>query len=112
GPSLLGAFFIFSWAGFWGLYLFYRAFCIAVPEGDHRRYALLILLLPSLLFWPSSLGKEAWMTLGLGLFAYGGARIITHQRYGFMVVLAGVLATAAVRPHVAAMGLLALFAAH
>lgn len=112
GPTLLGGFFVFSWIGFVGLYLFYRAFCVAVPHGDHRRYAMLVFLLPSLLFWPSSLGKEAWMTLGLGLVAYGSARLLAHLRFGFLVLLLGLVTTAAVRPHVAAMGAIALFAAY
>ena len=112
GPSLLGAFFVFSWLGFWGLYLCYRAFCLAVPEGDRYRYALLVLLLPSLLFWPSSLGKEALITLGLGALAYGAARVLTGQRLGFAIALAGLLLTGAVRPHVAAMAAVGLVAAY
>ncbi|MET0728078.1 MAG: hypothetical protein ABWZ76_07235 [Acidimicrobiales bacterium] len=112
GPSLLGAFFVFSFVGYVGLYLFYRAFCIAVPEGQRHRYAVLVLLLPSLLFWPSSLGKEAWMTLGLGILAYGSARLLTSQRHGFPLVLTGLMAAGAVRPHVAAIGAIALSVAY
>jgi hypothetical protein len=112
GPSLLGAFFIFSWVGFWGLYLFYRAFCLAVPEGDRRRYAVLVLLLPSLLFWPSSLGKEALIAFGLGLFAFGSARVLTNQRLGFTLAATGLLLTGVIRPHVAAMALIGLAAAY
>ena len=33
GSSKLGGFVFFSWLGFWGLFLFYRAFTIAVPDG-------------------------------------------------------------------------------
>jgi hypothetical protein len=112
GPTMLGAFFVFSFLGFWGLYLSYRAFCTAVPEGDHRRYAFLVLLLPSLLFWPSSLGKEAWMTFGLGLFSLGAARVIVHRRHGFLLAAGGLLVTGVVRPHVAAMAAVALLAAY
>lgn len=112
GPTLLGAFFVFAWIGFWGLYLFYRAFCMAVPDGDHRRYAILVLLLPSLLFWPSSLGKEAVMTLALGIVAYGSARLLTHRRHGIVTVAAGLAIMGAVRPHVGAMAAIALTAAY
>ncbi len=112
GPSLLGAFFVFSFIGYWGLYCFYRAFCLAVPEGDRHRYALLVLLLPSLLFWPSSLGKEAWMSLGLGLAALGSARLLTHRRHAFPVIALGLAASGAVRPHVSAMLALALAVAY
>ena len=33
GPSLIGGYLVFSWLGFWGLLLFFRAFQIAVPHG-------------------------------------------------------------------------------
>lgn len=111
GPTLLGAFFVFSWIGFWGLYLFYRAFRLAVPDGDHRRYAFMVLLLPSLLFWPSSLGKEAVMTLALGLVAYGSARVLVHRPHGLLIVALGLAIMAAVRPHVGAMAAVGLTAA-
>ncbi|HEX2699146.1 MAG TPA: hypothetical protein VHM89_02950 [Acidimicrobiales bacterium] len=101
GATRLGGFVVFSWFGFWGLYLFYRAFCVACPEGDQWRYARLVFLLPSLLFWPSSIGKEAWMTLALGMATYGAARILTRARGGFAALAAGGLAMMAVRPHVA-----------
>lgn len=102
GPTKLGGFFVFSWIGFWGLWLFYRAFATACPEGDRRRYAVLVFFLPSLLFWPSSIGKEAWMAFALGLGAWGTARVLTHRRGGLLAVAAGLLGTAQVRPHVAA----------
>ena len=112
GPTQLGAFFVFSWLGFLGLYFFYRAFRLAVPEGDHRRYALLVFVLPSLLFWPSSLGKEAWMAFTLGIVAYGSARLLTSRRHGVPVAAVGLLGASAVRPHVAAMAGCALIAAY
>ena len=112
GATRLGGFVVFSWMGFWGLYLFYRAFCLACPEGDRWRYALLVFLLPSLLFWPSSIGKEAWMTLTLGLAAYGSARILTRSQGGFAVLIAGLAGTVAVRPHVSAILMVSLVAAY
>src|SRR5690606_7310595 len=42
GATDLGGFLVFSWLGFWGLYLFHRAFVRAVPQGDHLRYARLV----------------------------------------------------------------------
>lgn len=112
GATRLGGFVVFSWMGFWGLYLFYKAFCLACPEGDRWRYALLVFLLPSLLFWPSSIGKEAWMTLTLGLAAYGAARILTRRRHGFAVLIVGLAGTVAVRPHVSAILMVSLVAAY
>ena len=101
GPSQLAGFLFFSWLGFWGLYLFYRAFVLAVPQGDARRYALSVFLLPSMLFWPSSIGKEAIITLTLGVTAYGAARLLTRRRGGLVILALGVAGTALIRSHVA-----------
>ncbi len=100
GSTLLGGFLVFSWLGFWGLYLFFSAFRMAFPQGDHRRYAYLVFFLPSMLFWPSSIGKDAWMTLMLGAFAYGVARLVGHRGRALPWIALGTLGTAMVRPHV------------
>jgi hypothetical protein len=107
GPSIFVAFAFFSLLSFWGLYFIYRAFRIAVPDGDHRRYALLVLLLPSMVFWPSGLGKEAVMTFGIGLAVFGAARLLAGQSRWLLPLLGGLTTTSVVRPHVTA----ALFAA-
>ncbi|WP_432478362.1 hypothetical protein [Nocardioides sp. GXQ0305] len=102
GPSMYLAFGVFALLAFWGTYFLYRAFRVAVPGGDARRYAFLVLFLPSMLYWPSSLGKEAFMILGIGLFAYGSAQLLSgyHRWPGPLVI--GVLMTGVVRPHVTA----------
>ncbi len=100
GPSKISGYVVFSWFGFWGLYLSYRAFRTAVPEGDHGRYALLVFFLPSLLFWPSTIGKEAWMTLCVGLAAFGAARVYMRRRAGYLLLALGLAGGAMVRPHV------------
>ena len=112
GPSIVGGFLVFSWLGFWGIYLCYRAFVIAVPDGNHWRYGCLVFLLPSMLFWPSGLGKEAWMTLCIGMTAYGFARLYTRARFGFVLMGAGLAGAAAVRPHIAVILLAAGFAGY
>jgi hypothetical protein len=99
GVTSIGGFLVFSWFSFWGLYLFYRAFRIAVPHGQHRRYAALVFFLPSLLYWPSSIGKEAWMLLTLGLGAYGVARLLMHRPGGYVALGLGLAGSALVRPH-------------
>jgi hypothetical protein len=101
GPSLMGTFLVFSWLSFWGLYFFYRAFRVAIPDGDARRYALLLFFLPSMLFWPSSIGKEAWMTFALGMAVYGSARLLTRQRGASLFLILGLAGVLAVRPHMA-----------
>lgn len=112
GSTFLGGFLVYSWLGFWGLYLFYRAFRIACPGGEHRQYALLLFFLPSMLFWPSSIGKEAWMTLCLGAFAYGAARLVAHRGQVLPWITAGVLGSAMVRPHVTLIAVVSLMAAY
>lgn len=100
GTSRLGGFFVFSWIGFLGLLLFWRAFRIGVPGGDGRRYLFLVLFLPSLVFWPASIGKEAWMILALGICAYGAALVFGRSRSGVggLIVLVGLVAVGVVRP--------------
>lgn len=110
GSSKLGGFLVFSWLGFLGLYLMYRAFRTAVPDGHHRRYAVLAFFLPSLLFWPSSIGKEAWMMLTLGISAYGVARVYARQRGGYLILSIGLVGMSMVRPHVAVVVVVAVVA--
>jgi hypothetical protein len=99
GPTLLGAFFIFSWLGFWGIYLFFRAFRMACCDGDAIRYALLVLFLPSLLFWSSTIGKEPWMLFTLGMSAYGVARVLSRRAGGYPALSLGLAGVTMVRPH-------------
>lgn len=104
GPTKFGGYLFFSWLGFWGLFLFYRAFTIAVPEGKARAYARLVFFLPSLAFWPSSIGKEAWMMLALGIAAYGAARALTGKTWsGLLVFGLGLWMSSPVRPHITAL---------
>ncbi|MEX2375761.1 MAG: hypothetical protein WD942_09295 [Dehalococcoidia bacterium] len=101
--SLIAGFALFSALSFIGAYLFLAAFRLAVPDGDHRRYAVLIFFVPTMIFWPSSLGKEAWLVLTLGLAAYGGARVLRRERWGYVLAVIGVAAMFGVRPHMAAL---------
>jgi hypothetical protein len=112
-PSILIGFLLFSWLAFWGLFWCYRAFRIAVPEGRSRTYAKLIFFLPSLLFWPSSIGKEAWMLFVLGLLFLGAAQLLTGQRRlrALIPLSLGLLGAAAVRPHFAGIAAIALVCA-
>jgi hypothetical protein len=111
-PTLLGGFFVFSWMAFIGMFLFYRAFVLAVPEGRARTYARLLFFLPSMLFWPASLGKEAFMVLALGVAAFGVAHILTGKTVkGIVLVVASLWPAAVVRPHIAGMVAIALVVA-
>ena len=106
--SQLAGFVLFSWVAFLGLILFSRAIRIALPDADHRRYDLLLFFLPTLVFWPSSIGKEAWMVSVLGLASYGAARLFTHRVSGLVPLGLGLWGASVVRPHMALMILAAL----
>jgi hypothetical protein len=100
-------FLLFSWLGFIGCFLLYRAFVTAVPTADHRRYALLIFLWPTLLFWPSSIGKDSWMIFTLGIGALGAARVLMRRPGGYTLLVIGTLLGSIVRPHVVLLELVA-----
>lgn len=100
GQSILSGYLVYSWLGFWGLYLCWRAFTIAYPDGDRKRYSKLVFFLPSLLFWPSGIGKDTWMLFTLGLCAYGCALLLVRRRGAYLFLLLGMTGTTMVRPHV------------
>ena len=103
GENRLLANLVFSLLAFVGMYLMVKAFQLAVPDGDQRRYAALILLVPTMLFWTSTLGKEAWLVLALGLAANGAARVLRRARGGYLLVALGVAGAYVIRPHIAAL---------
>lgn len=111
GGSPLAGFFVFASFAFWGAYLMYRAFCIAVPKADHKRYALLLFLLPSMLYWPSSIGKESWLLLFVGVTAYGAARHFAERGGAMWLLAIGGVGVGLVRPHVAVLMFAAIFVA-
>ena len=99
GVTRVGGFMVFSWLAFVGLYLFYRAFRTSCPDGDHFRYALLVFFVPSLVFWPSSIGKEAFMVLVLGAAALGAAQLFAGRLQGVVWLGLGLWGATVVRPH-------------
>ena len=104
GPTVYGGFLFHSWLAFWGLFLCYRAFTIAVPEGRARTYGRLLFFLPSEIFWSALMGKEPWMVFALGIATYGVARALSGRaRRGLPLIALGLWFMALVRPHVAAM---------
>jgi hypothetical protein len=99
----------FALISYWGQYFVYRAFRIALPEGDPYEMALLAFLLPSLSFWSATVGKEAVILLGIGLCAYGYARASARANpVGYLIAGIGLAIVGLVRPHVAAMLVLAI----
>lgn len=91
---------VFAFLAYIGTLLFWRAFKIAMPHLDDRAYLFWLLLLPSLLYWPSSIGKEAFLTLCIGAASYGVANLL-HQSIlrGAFTLVPGFMGVIQVRPH-------------
>lgn len=104
GPTEFGAFLVFAMMGYWGMVLLVLAACRAVPGLQQRRLAWMCALAPSLLFWPSSIGKEAVVLLGVGLLSTGVSRLFTwdRRRLGLAEIVLGGAIIGAVRAHLAA----------
>lgn len=113
GSSRLAAFYLFSFMSFWGVALFIRAACTAIPGLERRRYAMLCAFAPSLLYWPSSIGKEAWMMLCLGLASLGAALLVSRRGFvrAAVFLVAGIGGAALVRPHIGGLWLVGLMPA-
>jgi hypothetical protein len=112
GDSEVVGYLVFSTLSFIGMLAFLKALQLAVPHFDARRYALLVLLLPTMLFWPSTIGKDAWLVFTLGVASYGVARVLTRRRLGYLVAGISVTGMAAVRPHMAALFVLSFALAY
>lgn len=102
---------IFALFGFAGLTLYVRAFVHALPNVDPTRYVLALMLWPSLAYWPSSTGKEAVVTLGLGMTAYGLARVLNGRYVSLVPAICGLVIAGLVRPHVALIAITATIGA-
>jgi hypothetical protein len=97
---------IFAFAALWGGYFFYRAFCLAFPQGNRGLYGLLVVLLPSILYWSSAPGKDALAQLFIGISAYGFAKVVKQvDLSAILTSIVGIAGIGVVRPHVG--GLLA-----
>ncbi|MGQ0549366.1 MAG: hypothetical protein ACT4PY_06825 [Armatimonadota bacterium] len=102
GPTLIGAFVFWAWLGLLGMLFFYKAFVTAVPNGNRRLFAYLIMLYPSMALWTSSLGKDALVCFCLGLGTYGAARLMRRIALSSLVIMGvGLGGVMVIRPHVA-----------
>lgn len=107
GGDRLANFVFFAWLGFFGLVAMVAAAKRAVPGLLTRRYAFLLLFLPTTVFWSSSLGKDTLMVFFLGVFSLGAARVYTGSPVGFAQVALGIAGISYVRPHLALLALAA-----
>ena len=99
GTSPAPIFVMYGLLSFLAAVSFLYAFRNAFPEIDPKNYALWLMLFPSLWFWPSPVGKDAPVLLGIGLAFLGvlGSR----GRRNYMWVALGAAITLVVRPQYA-----------
>ncbi len=110
GDLMLPQFFLFSLLPFAGVWFLVLTFRKKYPHGEWFKFGCLVLLLPSVWFWSSSIGKEAVILLGVGL-AFGGFARLPRARSLFWMCL-GLSLIFAIRPQVAAVVSAALAAAY
>jgi hypothetical protein len=103
GTDLIASFLLFGIVAFFGAYLWYRAAAEAVPTLNRKWYAAFMFFAPSIAFWPSSVGKEALMLVGLGLAALGIAKVLNGALLsGLLIAAPGGWLLWIVRPHLLA----------
>jgi hypothetical protein len=103
-PDLLGGFMIFAVLTFFGQLLLYAAFRRWAKPHHLKPYAVLLFLLPTFAFWPSSIGKDALVILGLGLAAYGVSRVLERFQLRWIAAMGlGLAGLGAIRLHIAAL---------
>lgn len=108
GIDRFTGFLIFGFMSFLGAWFFYRAFALALPDGNKRLYAVLMMFWPTLVFWPAAIGKEGWMILSLGLASWGAAWVYQRGTRGLPVLALGILGATMPRPHIAIVVLMAI----
>jgi len=115
-PTFLGGFVLFATLAFIGQLLIYLAFRNTTAPERWKLFALSVFFLPTLVFWPSSPGKEALMMLFIGIATFGAAKLFAEYRIRWLFVIgAGLAGTSAIRVHVSllimgAIGVVLLFA--
>jgi len=113
GSDMVAGFFVFGLLACLGSYLWYRATAESVPFVNKRLYFALVFFAPSIAFWPSSIGKEALMQLGIGSMALGTAFLLNRRNVlGLAVGAPGGWLLWVVRPHLLALVVLAATAAY
>jgi hypothetical protein len=111
GPSFHGGKVVFTFIGFLGIYLAYRG-AVTFLKKETPRLFVLMSLVPTSLFWASTLGKDPLNLLGVGLYCYGcfhwfqrfqsryllpilaGAALASHIRSYFLPIMGIPLAVA------------------
>jgi hypothetical protein len=106
GLSFLGLFFIFNIFGVIGLIAVDAALRHATVDKSKfvKQLALIIVLLPSMSFWTSAIGKDslAFMATGLALWS------AIHLRKRYFMMMVAVVVMFIIRPHISGIMLFSL----
>ncbi len=104
GTSLPAAVAAFAILSYFGQYLYYSAFVVALPGGNRYLAATLLMLLPSIVYWTAPMGKDSLILFFMSLTIYGYARMYGRvSGTGWACFLFGMAGAVFVRPHIAAM---------
>jgi hypothetical protein len=102
--STFGIYLLFSVVCFIGLVFLLKAFVLNYRFLNRHRVAQLILLFPALWFWTSTIGKDAFIFLGVGVICLG----IHNNKNNYIQIIIGLMIIYAFRPPVAFMCVIAL----
>jgi hypothetical protein len=98
GFSYESAMLLFAWFGYLGFVYFYQFF-LENSRFDTKLWGYdlitLLLFLPNMHFWTSSLGKGSLIFLGIGMFAYG----MTRPQHRIWPLVIGSMIVYNIRPH-------------
>jgi hypothetical protein len=90
---------LFAWLGYWGFVYFYIFFSENI-QHKHYFYGMdlitLVIFLPNMHYWTTSLGKGSIIFWGLALCVYGLSRLGKRK----MALLTGMAIVYHVRPHI------------
>lgn len=107
GPSTQATFVLFAALAFLGVVLFASSYN-RIPGSNPTAYLAWLVLWPSMLFWPSSIGKEAFLIFCLGLAVWGYSRF--PRPVSWPALIGGLLLAGMVRPHIAGVAAVAMAA--
>lgn len=99
GPSFHGGKVIFSFIGFMGIYLAYRG-AVSFIKEERPSLLMLMTLVPTSLFWATSLGKDPIVLFGVGLYCFGVLNWLRslHPTHAIAIV-AGAAVAGLIRPY-------------
>ncbi|MDQ3781557.1 MAG: hypothetical protein M3349_01275 [Actinomycetota bacterium] len=103
-PNFLGGFYMFATLAFIGQIFCYMAFRNSTVPRRLKLYAAAVFFVPTVVYWPSSIGKESVVMFGLGFAAYGISKVLKSGAMGSLFTAGfGLVIIGLIRPHMAAM---------